>query len=40
MSKLIAIDSALSAAFEALPLLLSGDIEKARSQINSFKGPE
>lgn len=36
----IAIDSALSAAFEALPLLLAGDIEKARSQINSFKLPE
>ena len=36
----IAIDSALSAAFDALPLLLEGDIEKARSQINSFKLPE
>ena len=36
----IAIDSALSASFEALPLLLAGDIEKARSQINSFKLPE
>lgn len=36
----IAIDSALSAAFDALPLLLKGDIEKARSQINSFKLPE
>jgi len=33
----IAIESALTAAFEALPLLLDGDIEKARSQINSFK---
>jgi len=29
-----------TAAFEALPLLLDGDIEKARSQINSFKLPE
>ena len=27
----IAIDSALTAAFEALPLLLDGDVEKARS---------
>ena len=36
----IAIESALTAAFEALPLLLDGDIEKARSQINSFKLPE
>jgi PTH1 family peptidyl-tRNA hydrolase len=36
----IAIDSALSAAFDALPLLLDGDIEKARSQINGFKVPE
>ena len=36
----IAIDSALTAAFEALPLLLDGDIEKARSQINGFKLPE
>ncbi|MES1965731.1 aminoacyl-tRNA hydrolase [Psychrobacter sp. AH5] len=36
----IAIESALSAAFAALPLLLDGDIEKARSQINSFKLPE
>ena len=36
----IAIDSALSAAFDALPLLLGGDIEKARSQINGFKLPE
>ena len=36
----IAIESALTAAFEALPLLLAGDIEKARSQINSFKLPE
>ena len=36
----IAIDSALSASFEALPLLLDGDIEKARSQINGFKLPE
>ncbi|WP_201534576.1 aminoacyl-tRNA hydrolase [Psychrobacter ciconiae] len=33
------IDSALSAAFDALPLLLSGDIERARSQINGFKLP-
>ena len=33
----IAIDSALTAAFEALPLLLNGDVEKARAQINSFK---
>ena len=36
----IAIDSALSAAFDALPLLLGGDIEKARAQINSFKLPK
>ncbi|WP_333954682.1 aminoacyl-tRNA hydrolase [Psychrobacter sp. S4(2024)] len=36
----IAIDSALSAAFDALPLLLGGDVEKARSQINGFKLPE
>ncbi len=36
----IAIESALTAAFAALPLLLDGDIEKARSQINSFKVPE
>lgn len=36
----IAIDSALSAAFDALPLLLGDDIEKARSQINGFKLPE
>ena len=36
----MAIDSALSAAFDALPLLLDGDIEKARSQINGFKLPE
>lgn len=35
-----AIDSALTAAFEALPLLLDGDIERARSQINSFKLPD
>ncbi len=36
----IAIDSALTAAFEALPLLLDGDIERARSQINGFKLPD
>ena len=36
----IAIDNALSAAFDALPLLLGGDVEKARSQINGFKLPE
>ncbi|GAF55239.1 LOW QUALITY PROTEIN: peptidyl-tRNA hydrolase [Psychrobacter sp. JCM 18901] len=36
----IAIDSALTAAFEALPLLLDGEVEKARSQINGFKLPE
>lgn len=35
----IAIDSALDAAYNALPLLLSGDIERARSEINSFKLP-
>ena len=35
-----AIDSALTAAFEALPFLLDGDIERARSQINSFKLPD
>ena len=36
----IAIDSALTAAFEALPLLLDGNIERARSQINGFKLPD
>ena len=36
----IAIDSALSAAFEALPLLLDGKIERAREQINGFKCPD
>lgn len=35
----VMIDSALSAAFDALPLLLAGDIERARSQINGFKLP-
>lgn len=33
----ILIDQSLNAAFEALPLLMSGDIEKARSHINGFK---
>ena len=36
----IAIDSALSAAFEALPLLLDGKIERAREHINGFKCPD
>lgn len=36
----IAIDSALSAAFEALPLLLEGKIERAREHINGFKLPD
>lgn len=36
----VAIESALTTAMEALPLLLDGDIEKARSQINSFKLPD
>ncbi|WP_201554835.1 aminoacyl-tRNA hydrolase [Psychrobacter sp. 72-O-c] len=36
----IAIDSALTAAFESLPLLLEGDIERARTQINGFKLPD
>lgn len=36
----IAIDSALSAAFEALPLLLDGKIERAREHINGFKLPD
>lgn len=35
-----AIDSALTAAFEALPLLLEGHLERAREKINSFKLPE
>ncbi len=33
----IAIDNALQACFDTLPLLLDGDIEKARGQINGFK---
>lgn len=36
----IAIDSALSAAFDALPLLLDGKIERAREHINGFKLPD
>lgn len=36
----VMIDSALNAAFDALPLLLSGDIERARSEINGFKLPD
>lgn len=36
----IAIDSALTATFESLPLLLEGDIERARTQINGFKLPD
>lgn len=36
----VAIDSALTAAFEALPLLMNGDVERARSQINGFKLPQ
>lgn len=36
----IAIEAALDAAVSALPLLVAGDIEKARNQINSFKLPE
>ena len=37
---LVDLNEADSAAFDALPLLLDGDIEKARSQINGFKVPE
>ena len=33
----IAIDNALQASYDALPLLMLGNIEKARNQINSFK---
>lgn len=33
----IAIDNALQASYDALPLLILGNIEKARNQINSFK---
>lgn len=36
----IAIDSALSAAFAALPMLLDNKIERAREQINGFKLPD
>ncbi len=36
----IAIESALSNAFKALPLLLDGHLERAREQINSFRSPE
>ncbi len=36
----IAIDSALTAAFEALPLLLENKIDRAREQINGFKLPD
>ncbi|TXD96940.1 aminoacyl-tRNA hydrolase [Psychrobacter frigidicola] len=36
----IAIDSALTAAFEALPLLLEGNVERARERINGFKLPD
>lgn len=39
LSEQVAIESALQASYEALPLLITGDIEKARSQINSFKLP-
>lgn len=35
----IAIEAALDAAVSATALLVSGDIEKARNQINSFKLP-
>lgn len=34
-----AIEAALDAAMNALPLIVTGDIEKARSQINGFKLP-
>ena len=36
----IDIDSALTVAFEALPLLLDGDVERAREKINGFKLPD
>lgn len=36
----IAIEAAIDAAVEASDLLVSGDIEKARNRINSFKLPE
>ncbi len=35
----MAIEAALEAAMSALPLLVTGDFEKARSQINGFKLP-
>ncbi|WP_227429363.1 aminoacyl-tRNA hydrolase [Psychrobacter sp. I-STPA6b] len=36
----VAINSALDAAHDALSLLISGDIEKARNHINGFKLPD
>ncbi|WP_019673141.1 aminoacyl-tRNA hydrolase [Psychrobacter lutiphocae] len=33
----VAIEAALDAAMDALPLLVSGEFEKARTQINGFK---
>ena len=35
----IAIEAALEAAMDSLKLMVTGDIEKARSQINGFKLP-
>lgn len=35
----IAIDNALEAAFDALPLIFDGELEKARGKINGFKVP-
>lgn len=37
MDERLSIDHALQAAFDALPLLLDGNIDKARNQINGFK---
>lgn len=36
----IAIDAAIDAAIDELPLLMAGDIEKARSYINGFRLPD
>lgn len=35
----ITIDNALDAAFDALPLIFDGELEKARGKINGFKLP-
>ena len=35
----VAIEAALDAAMDSLQLMITGDIEKARSQINGFKLP-